>query len=145
MSSLPWMTRGVPGPVVVVDASCLFEVLTGATGAEAIRTRLAADHDQLAPHVVDVEVFAVIRREHLLGHLDATAAVQSVEDLAAWPGERVGHAPLLARAWEMRDTVRGWDAMYVALAEALGAVLLTTDGRLASATGPTCTIELFSR
>lgn len=35
--------------------------------------------------------------------------------------------------------------MYVALAEALGAVLLTTDGRLASATGPTCTIELFSQ
>ena len=39
------------------------------------------------------------------------------------------------------DTVRGWDAMYVALAEALGAVLLTTDRRFAAASGPTCRIE----
>jgi len=31
--------------------------------------------------------------------------------------------------------------MYVALAEALDAVLLTTDRRLAAATGPTCRIE----
>ncbi len=47
----------------------------------------------------------------------------------------------VSRAWELRDTVRGWDAMYVALAEALGAVLLTTDLRLAAAPGPTCQIE----
>ena len=39
------------------------------------------------------------------------------------------------------DTVRGWEAMYVALAEALGAVLLTTDRRFAAASGPTCRIE----
>jgi len=32
--------------------------------------------------------------------------------------------------------------MYVALAEALGAVLVTTDRRLAAATGPTCPIEV---
>jgi predicted nucleic acid-binding protein len=31
--------------------------------------------------------------------------------------------------------------MYVALAEALDAVLLTTDLRLAAAVGPTCRIE----
>ncbi len=44
----------------------------------------------------------------------------------------------------MRDTVRGWDAMYVALAEALGAIFVTTDGRLAAATGPTCPIEVVA-
>ncbi|MEJ7757390.1 MAG: hypothetical protein WKF83_14760 [Nocardioidaceae bacterium] len=59
----------------------------------------------------------------------------------AWPGERFGHRLLLSRAWQLRDTVRGWDAMYVALAEALDAVLVTTDGRLAAASGPTCRIE----
>jgi predicted nucleic acid-binding protein len=48
---------------------------------------------------------------------------------------------LLARAWELRDTVRGWDAMYVALAEALDAVLVTTDRRLAAAIGPECRIQ----
>jgi len=127
--------------MLVVDASCLFHVLTGAPGAEAVRDRLDADGDQAAPHIVDVEVFGVVRREHLRGNLDRTEATQAIEDLEAWPGERFGHRLLLARAWELRETVRGWDAMYVALAEALDAVLLTTDRRLAAATGPTCRIE----
>jgi predicted nucleic acid-binding protein len=127
--------------MLVVDASCLFEVLIGGLGAEAIRDRLADDGDHAAPHIVDVEVFGVVRREHLRGHLDRTEAAQAVEDLEAWPGERFGHRLLLNRAWRLRDTVRGWDAMYVALAEALGATLVTTDRRLAAATGPTCPIE----
>jgi predicted nucleic acid-binding protein len=127
--------------MLVVDASCLCEVLIGGPNAEAIRDRLSADDDQAAPHVIDVEVFGVIRREHLRGHLDRTEATQAVEDLEAWPAERFGHRLLLARAWDLRDTVRGWDAMYVALAEALDAVLVTTDRRLAAAIGPTCPIE----
>jgi predicted nucleic acid-binding protein len=131
--------------MLVVDASCLYEVLIGAPSAETIRDRLQADDDQAAPHIVDVEVFGVLRRERLLGRLDRTEAAQAVEDLAAWPGERFGHRPLLARAWELRDTVRGWDAMYVALAEALEAVLVTTDHRLAAATGPACAIEVIGR
>lgn len=127
--------------MLVVDASCLSEVLIGGPGAEAIREGLSADVDHAAPHIVDVEVFGVIRREHLMGRLDRTEAVQAVEDLAAWPGERFGHRLLLERAWELRESVRGWDAMYVALAEALGAILVTTDRRLAAASGPTCSIE----
>ncbi len=129
------------GPMLVVDASCLCQAVIGGSGAEAVREKLAADPEQAAPHIVDVEVFGVIRREHLRGRLDRTEATQAVEDLEAWPGERFGHRLLLARAWELRDTVRGWDAMYVALAEALDAVLLTTDLRLAAAVGPTCRIE----
>jgi predicted nucleic acid-binding protein len=127
--------------MLVVDASCLSEVLIGGPGAEAIRERLSADVDHVAPHIVDVEVFGVIRREHLRGSLDRTEAGQAVEDLAAWPGERFGHRLLLDRAWELRDSVRGWDAMYVALAEALGATLVTTDRRLAAAEGPICSID----
>lgn len=129
--------------MLVVDASCLCEVLTGAPRAEPVRERLAADPDHAAPHVVDVEVFGVVRREHLRGRLDRTAATQAIEDLEAWPGERFGHRLLLARAWELRDTVRGWDAMYVALAEALDAALVTTDRRLAAAAGPTCEIDVL--
>jgi predicted nucleic acid-binding protein len=131
--------------MLVVDASCLYEVLIGRPGAEAIRDRLAADRDHAAPHIVDVEVFGVVRREHLRGRLDRTEATQAVEDLRAWPGERFGHRLLLDRAWELRATVRGWDAMYVALAEALDAILLTTDRRLASATGPACAIETIGQ
>lgn len=46
----------VRGPVMlVVDASCLYDVLIGKASAEHIRGRLAVDTDQAAPHVIDVE------------------------------------------------------------------------------------------
>jgi predicted nucleic acid-binding protein len=129
--------------MLVVDASCLCEVVIGGPQSEVVRERLDVDTDHVAPHLVDVEVLSVIRREHLRGRLDRTEAAQAVEDLEDWPGERYGHRLLLARAWELRATVRGWDAIYVALAEALDAVLVTTDARLARASGPTCTIEVI--
>ena len=136
-----WTSSGVPGPMLVVDASCLYEVVADTAGAEAIRQRLATDPDHAAPHLVDAEVLGVIRRHHLAGVLDATAAAQAVDDLRQWPGERYGHQALLDRAWQLRRSVRSWDAIYVALAEALNATLLTRDGRLAATRGPTCTIE----
>lgn len=129
--------------MLVVDASCLAEVVVDGTDAEAVRGRLADDDEHAAPHVVDVEVLSVIRRFRRLGRLDATAAAQAVADLRAWPGHRFGHRLLLDRAWQLRDSVRAWDAMYVALAEILEAPLLTFDARLASATGPTCPIEVI--
>lgn len=51
-------------------------------------------------------------------------------------------APPLRRASDLRDTVTGYDACYVALAEALGCALLTADARLAGAAGARCEIEL---
>lgn len=44
---------------------------------------------------------------------------------------------------ELRTPVRSWDALYVALAEALGARLLTTDHRLAASPGPTCRFDVI--
>lgn len=98
---------------------------------------------EAAPLVVDVEVIGAIRAQHLRGRLDRTAAGQAVADLRDWPGERYGHRWLLDRAWELRGSVRGWDALYVALAEAFDATLLTPDERLARAHGPNCWIEVL--
>jgi predicted nucleic acid-binding protein len=131
--------------MLVVDASCLYEVVADTLHAEAVRRRLAADPDHAAPHVIDAEVLGVIRRHHLAGALDPTAAAQAVDDLADWPGERYGHRALLARAWELRAAVRSWDALYVALAEALNATLVTIDARLAAAPGPHCPIDVVGR
>jgi predicted nucleic acid-binding protein len=116
--------------MLIVDASCLYEVVADGAQAEQVRERLARDPDQAAPHVIDAEVLGIIRRDHMLGRLDWTAARQAVEDLRGWPGERFGHRSLLDRAWELREKLRTWDALYVALAEALNAPLLTLDERL---------------
>lgn len=128
--------------MLVVDASCLYEVLLNTAMAAPIAGRLTADPDLVAPHVIDVEILGAIRRDRMLGRLDETEARQALTDLADWGGERFGHRALLPRAWELRDTVRAWDAMYVALAEALDATLLTMDARLAHASGPRCSIEV---
>lgn len=128
--------------MLVVDASVLFEVVADTPDSESLRARLALDSDHGAPHLVDPEVLSVIQRQHRLGSLDATAAHQAVDDLRSWPGERWSHRPLLARAWELRANLRGYDALYVALAEALGATLLTLDQRLAAAPGLQCEVEV---
>ncbi|MGI8791880.1 MAG: type II toxin-antitoxin system VapC family toxin [Acidimicrobiales bacterium] len=129
--------------MLVVDASVLYEVVADTPQAERFRDRLLGDTDHAAPHLIDAEVLGVIRRHNLDGHLDGTTAAQAVADLRDWPGLRYGHGPLLERAWELRANVRSWDALYVGLAEALGATLITSDTRLATAAGPTCAIEVL--
>jgi len=129
--------------MLIVDASCLYEVVADTVQAEQVRWRLASDPDHAAPHVIDAEVLGIIRRDHMLGRLDGTAARQAVEDLREWPGERFGHRALLERAWELRQTVRTWDAFYVALAEALDATLLTLDARLGRVKGLSCEVEVL--
>jgi predicted nucleic acid-binding protein len=131
--------------MLVVDASALYEAVARTPRAEHVRRRLLEDRDNAAPHLIDVEVLAIIRRHFLFGQLDRTAAEQAVDDLRDWPGERFGHRALLRRAWQLRNNVRGWDAMYVALAEALQATLVTTDERLARASGLLCAVEVVAR
>jgi predicted nucleic acid-binding protein len=128
--------------MLVVDASCLYAVVADTPDGERVRSRLILDQDLAAPHVVDVEVLGIICRDRMLGRLDPTAAAQAVDDLRDWPGERYGHRSFLTRAWELRERVRPWDAMYVALAEVLGATLLTLDERLARVPGLDCAIEI---
>lgn len=128
--------------MIVVDASTLFEVVAGTPAAGRIRERWIGADELAAPHVIDVEVFGVIREHALRSRLDPTAARIAVAAVRDWPGLRFPHQPLLGRAWSLRQNVRGWDAMYVALAESLDAPLMTTDRWLASAPGPTCQFEI---
>ncbi len=56
---------------------------------------------------------------------------------------RYPHFLLLPRIWQLRHNLSAYAAAYVALAENLGARLLTRDARLASVSGLTAPIELF--
>ncbi len=53
---------------------------------------------------------------------------------------RYPHVQLLDRAWELRTHVSSPDAFFVALSEALGAPLVTTDLRLSRTHGHQATI-----
>ena len=56
---------------------------------------------------------------------------------------RHAHFDLLTRSWKLRDNVTAYDAMYVALAEALGATVVTCDTPLAKAPGHRAHIEVI--
>ncbi len=55
---------------------------------------------------------------------------------------RHAHEPLLGRVWALRGNLSAYDAVYVALAEALDTILLTWDRRLARAPGLARRVEL---
>jgi len=96
-----------------------------------------------APHLLDVEVAHVVRRYAATGELDAERGREVLADLADFPLHRYPHDFLLPRIWELRNNLTAYDAVYIALAEALGAPLLTRDRRLAAAPGHRVEVELL--
>lgn len=87
--------------------------------------------DVHAPSLVDVEATQALRGLVRGAKLDLTRAQAAREDLGRLGFRRYPDAALLRRAWELRDRCTTYDALYVALAEALDATLVTRDARLA--------------
>ncbi len=111
--------------------------------ALAVEARLFGPGETLhAPHLVDVEVAQVLRRYAIAGEADAGRCRTALDDLAGLPLTRYAHDFLLPRVWELRDNLSAYDAVYVALAEALDAPLLTRDRRLTNAPGHRARVEL---
>jgi predicted nucleic acid-binding protein len=129
--------------VLVVDAGVLAPALAddGDDGDRA-RSRLRGE-SLAAPELVDLETTSVIRRLVLAGRLDHRRAQLALADLLELPVRRAPHRPLLTRCWELRENLTVYDAAYVALAELLGAVLVTADARLARAPGVRCELDLL--
>jgi predicted nucleic acid-binding protein len=129
--------------LIVVDASAIIEVLLNTLAGENLTDRLLDPSEPVAaPHLLDVEVLQVLRRYSLTGDIDDERGREAVEDLNDLPITRYPHDPLLSRIWELRNNVTAYDAAYIALAEALGATLLTRDEKLAATPGHGAAIEL---
>ncbi len=131
--------------MIVLDASAVVDLLLDLPPhGEAVARRLAADPDgAAAPHLIDAEVGQVLRRFVLAGSVGSDRAVAAIEDLADLPLERFAHGPLLARAFALRENSTVYDALYLALAEALDAPLVTRDGALASVPGVRVRVEVL--
>lgn len=129
--------------MIVVDASAVVDLIAPLEPDPELRVKLAGQ-DLHAPHVLDVEVLSALRRFVKRGTLTAERAADARVDLVASAIVRYPHAPLLSRAWELRDAMTAYDAVYIALAELLDAPLVTCDARLARSTGHRAQIELFA-
>jgi predicted nucleic acid-binding protein len=129
--------------VIVVDASALIEALLRTPAASTLERRLLNSGETLhAPHLIDVEVAQVVRRYAANGDIDGERGGAALADLSDFPLRRYPHDFLLPRVWDLRNNLTAYDAVYVALAEALDAPLLTRDRRLAAAAGHRARIEL---
>jgi predicted nucleic acid-binding protein len=131
--------------MIVLDASAVVELVLGTSLGRSIATRIVDPEVGLhAPHLIDIEVAQALRRYVRKGELDAASAAEALEDLRALDVERHSHEPLLGRVWALRDNLTAYDAVYVALAEALDATLLTCDNRIARAPGMARRVQLVS-
>src|SRR5262249_18746598 len=130
-------------PVIVVDASAIIEVLLRTPAGDAVENRMFGAPETLhVPHLLDLEVTQALRRYASLGRATPERCRAALDDLADLELNRYPHDVLLPRVWELRANLTAYDAVYVALAEDLGAPLLTCDRRLTTAPGHTVRVEL---
>lgn len=129
--------------MIVIDASVLVNVLTDDEApGEVAQAELARDSRWAAPEHVRAEAFSAIRGRVLGRKITVARATEAVDALAALDIEPIAYSTIHRRMWELRENVNGYDAAYVAAAEARSCPLVTADGSLARATGPRCEVRL---
>lgn len=126
---------------LVCDASALTALLLDGGPSGRWVTDTLADADLVAPSLVDFETANIIRRHELAGLISGDQAAQAHADLRDLAIERWPYALLAERAWRLRLNLSIYDASYVALAELIGAALVTLDRRIAGAPGVRCAID----
>ena len=129
--------------MIVLDASVMVDLLTRDARATAhIRARLGDAPRVHVPHLLDAEVTHALRGLVLRQRLTPVLARRAIRRFTVLPLMRWPQTPLLGRAFALRDRLTAYDATYVALAEGLGATLLTRDARMAKAGGHRARIEV---
>lgn len=128
---------------VVLDTSVVVDALIdlGPRGAVA---RQVVELGGAVPDVSIGETFSAIRRYFLAGRLAESTFAAAVDLLAAMPVDVHATQELLPRMAELSHSVSAFDSAPIALAERLGAPLVTLDAKLAGARGPRCEIRLLS-
>ena len=129
--------------MIVVDASALLEFLLQTPLGTRVEARLLRDDEFHCPHLIDVEVTQGLRRLVRAREVSADRAAEAIQDLVDLDLHRHAHLDLLTRAWKLRENMTAYDAMYVALAEALDATVVTCDTPLAKAAGHRAHVEVI--
>lgn len=120
--------------MIVVDASAVLDGLLDATTHSGIAAILSGAAEPLAaPDLIDLEVVSVLRRWEHRGQISTSRAGQALQDLQSLPVIRFPARAVIDGVWSLRHNLTAYDGVYVALAQALPAALLTTDRRMAAA------------
>jgi len=125
---------------LVLDSSAIVALLVDAGPAGDWVASTVRKGWLAAPELAMFETANVLRRQQLAGRLERVEATLAHQDLLSLPLQLWPYLPLADRAWELRESVTAYDASYIALAELLGAAMITLDHKLQRASGPNCTI-----
>ena len=123
--------------IAVLDASAVVELVLRTRSGMEILKRISDPKLSLhSPELVDSHVLSVLRRYEQTNIIPPDRIAHAIDGLSDLDMHRHPHGPLLPRIWSWRYNLTVYVAAYVALGEALGAPLLTTDARLARAPAP---------
>ena len=129
--------------MIVLDASAAIDWLLQSAAGQRIESRIYSRGESLhAPHLLDLEVAQVLRRMVREAVVSTVRADQAIQDLLDLRVTRYPHNLFLPHIWRLRNNLSAYDAAYIALAQELGATLVTRDSRLASASRGV-TVDLF--
>jgi predicted nucleic acid-binding protein len=130
---------------MVVDCSIVIRLLANLDGDDLLRQRLARTVH--APTLIDAEVSGVVRGLTITTkpnvQITTDRGQQMLADYAGLRIVRHPMQPLQRRVFELRHNLTAYDAMYVALAEALDIPLLTDDGKFAAMPGHRADIHAY--
>jgi predicted nucleic acid-binding protein len=132
--------------LIVLDASAVIEWLLQTPVGNRVEHRIfsAFSSSRLhAPSLLDIEVAQVLRKCVAVNQLKASRAEEALQDFLDLQLTRYSHDALLWRVWDLRHNMTAYDAVYIALAEALGAPLITCDRKLASSSGHSAVVEVI--
>jgi len=118
----------------VIDASALVEYFFRTPRAKTFAPFIESPESDLhVPELADVEFASAAVRLLVRRVATPDRVSEALTDLADLRISRHGHFALLPRMISLRENFSVYDAVYVALAESIGATFVTADDKLATA------------
>ena len=129
--------------MIVLDNSALTAVLVEAVRNPRLVARIAVEDSIHATDLLDVEFLSGLRGLLRGAKISEDRARQARFLFAEMPVVRYPISVITDRVWALRHNASAYDASYLALAEALDCPLITTDRRIAKASGHLARVEVF--
>jgi predicted nucleic acid-binding protein len=131
--------------VLVLDTSAVLHAIVHRPAHPGLLARLRDEDEITAPHVIDLQVLEALRGLVRGRRISGDQAADARVDFGALSITRYAHGALSDRIWELRHNMTSYDAAYVALAETLDCPLVTSDRRLAKASGHHADVEVYDQ